>query len=343
MKIAIIGAGIAGLTAGKELAEAGHEIVVFEKSRGFGGRLATRYAGDKHQLKFDHGVPYFEAHTADFQQFVVELMDKDIVRLWNGDFVIHDGEGFVPASLTAPRYVAGEGMNKIGQYLSRWVDVRTETRVGGITHVGGSGKKRNWMLNLQSSDTEGFDAIIIATPAKQAYAILNTTIDEISTLNIVKDVDEVSYLPTFSLLLQYTGGPDISWNAAELPDHPSIRWISNEVSKERGAHQKGTFVVHSSYDFAQAHINDDRDEIMHALLDDLGGLLGSWAGLPTMKNLHFWRYSKPENPIHQPFLEVRNQQSPVALIGAYMNGDTVESAFHSGKALARHWNTVFGK
>ena len=41
-RIAIIGAGLAGLSAARALTAAGHTPVVFEKSRGLGGRLATR-------------------------------------------------------------------------------------------------------------------------------------------------------------------------------------------------------------------------------------------------------------------------------------------------------------
>jgi predicted NAD/FAD-dependent oxidoreductase len=42
LNIAIIGAGIAGITAARTLANAGHKVQVFEKSRGAGGRMSTR-------------------------------------------------------------------------------------------------------------------------------------------------------------------------------------------------------------------------------------------------------------------------------------------------------------
>lgn len=41
LNIAIIGAGIAGITAARTLAKAGHHVHVFEKSRGAGGRMST--------------------------------------------------------------------------------------------------------------------------------------------------------------------------------------------------------------------------------------------------------------------------------------------------------------
>ena len=54
MRIAIVGAGVAGLTGALALRDAGCEVVVFDKGRGPGGRTATRRAG---ALSFDHGAP----------------------------------------------------------------------------------------------------------------------------------------------------------------------------------------------------------------------------------------------------------------------------------------------
>ncbi|HAV50260.1 MAG TPA: deoxyribodipyrimidine photolyase, partial [Brevundimonas sp.] len=53
-RIAIIGAGLAGLAAGRALAETGMTPVIFEKSRGLGGRLATRRTDFG---PIDHGAP----------------------------------------------------------------------------------------------------------------------------------------------------------------------------------------------------------------------------------------------------------------------------------------------
>jgi len=55
-RVAVVGAGIAGITAARTLAQAGWHVIVFEKSRGAGGRIATRrteWGG------FDHGAQFF--------------------------------------------------------------------------------------------------------------------------------------------------------------------------------------------------------------------------------------------------------------------------------------------
>ena len=81
-RIAIIGAGLAGLTCGKALQQAGHDVVIFEKSRGIGGRLATRRA---EPFYFDHGVAAFTASDDDFQGFVNQLLAEGVVAVWAVD------------------------------------------------------------------------------------------------------------------------------------------------------------------------------------------------------------------------------------------------------------------
>ena len=41
-RVAIIGAGIAGIACARLLTDAGHSVRMFDKSGGIGGRMATR-------------------------------------------------------------------------------------------------------------------------------------------------------------------------------------------------------------------------------------------------------------------------------------------------------------
>ena len=52
MRVAVVGAGLAGLAAARELRAAGHGAVVFEKRLGLCGRLAARRAEG---TVLDHG------------------------------------------------------------------------------------------------------------------------------------------------------------------------------------------------------------------------------------------------------------------------------------------------
>ncbi|WP_018126655.1 NAD(P)/FAD-dependent oxidoreductase [Balneola vulgaris] len=341
MKIAIIGAGVAGLTAGRILAEAGHEVMVYEKSRGLGGRLATRYAGENNQTKVDHGLPYIEETSEKIQPMLQNLVNKGKLVPFSGPFMHLNEAGelsqFYP---TKKRYVAPMGMNQVGKELARYVDVQTNTKVSGVTHIGEDRtKKRSWMLNFPTGDAVNVDAVVIATPSKQAYAILNTTIDEVATLKLLREVDAVEYDPCFSLMVGYGDADVPEWSMMEC-DHPIIASITNEVSK-RGESTECSFVIQTTAEFARANKDASKEAVEEEILDALGEITGGWSTLPAWSELHFWRYSKAINPLPYPFMEVVGNDAPIALIGSYMNGDSVESAYLSGLALGQFWSDKF--
>ncbi|WP_396431657.1 FAD-dependent oxidoreductase, partial [Limnohabitans sp.] len=62
--IAIIGVGLAGVTSARTLRQAGHNVTLFEKSRGLGGRMSTRASAFG---SFDHGAQYFTVRDPRFE------------------------------------------------------------------------------------------------------------------------------------------------------------------------------------------------------------------------------------------------------------------------------------
>ncbi len=340
MKIAIIGAGISGLVAGKTLAKAGFEVVVFEKSRGYGGRMATRYAGDNHEIKLDHGVSYLEGESPEFRAFLLELLQEGLTKPWSGRHMLLEDNRYMEYQQDEPRAVAVDGMNSIGRYLARPVDVRLEERVGGLTFLGDDrGKKKSWMLNLESSATFQADAVIIATPSKQAYSVLNTTIDEVSTLKIVREIDEVEYDPLFVLMAGYASAPELDWEMLDIKDS-KLGWAAVESSKRDM--DKTHLVVHSTPQFARKHM-EKREGVEKEMLEELSALFGDWAGTPDWSQVHFWRYNRAINPLKVPYIDLNEMEKPLAVVGSYMYGNTVESAYLSGLKLAEKWVEDFSR
>ena len=70
----IIGSGLAGLSAANELAKNGSKIIVVDKGRGVGGRLASRRIGE---AVFDHGAQFFTARSAPFKACVAKWIEAD--------------------------------------------------------------------------------------------------------------------------------------------------------------------------------------------------------------------------------------------------------------------------
>ena len=80
--VAVVGAGISGLICARTLADHGLSVVVWEKSRGAGGRMATRRSGE--MLRFDHGAQYFTVRDERFQRYVGAWLQDGIVAPWAG-------------------------------------------------------------------------------------------------------------------------------------------------------------------------------------------------------------------------------------------------------------------
>jgi protoporphyrinogen/coproporphyrinogen III oxidase len=69
-KIAVIGAGISGLTCAYELQKAGHDVEVFEKDSLVGGRMSTR---TKEDLPFDIGADHLGGVYRSIESYCKEL------------------------------------------------------------------------------------------------------------------------------------------------------------------------------------------------------------------------------------------------------------------------------
>ena len=82
MKFGIIGAGLSGIIAARELVRQGHAVELIEKSRSVGGRLATRRIGDG---RADHGAVYFTVRGEELEREVQSWMNANWVRVWYAD------------------------------------------------------------------------------------------------------------------------------------------------------------------------------------------------------------------------------------------------------------------
>ncbi len=339
MVIGIIGAGISGLVAGRLLAQGGHEVTVFEKNPSFGGKLSTLSLGKDNKTLVDNRVACFPASDSVFKEFVNELSEKNILKKWAEYFPFHDGEEVFdnyPGHENRDYYAAPDGINKVTKYLSRWVDIVFNESVGGFTFIGDKRhKKKAWMINLSSFNVFEFDAIIISVPAVQAFGLIETAQDETSIRALIKDVDKIEYDNCFSLSVGYKDQAIPQWKGIESR-HSDISWISNESSKRQNEGELA-LVVQSSQEFFHNHKNDPAEKIVLKLLKSASEIAGEWMEQPEWSHLDNWMYKAARNPLDVPFVEVKNEDAPLALIGDYFGGNDIEAAYLSGYKLAEHW------
>jgi renalase len=341
MTIAIIGAGIAGLTAGSILAKAGHHVTVFEKSRGFGGRLATRYSGTDDRLRMDHGLSYLPAGGVEFQRFMEDLVGDGILTEWTDHLALHDGSTLYPehpAMERSPLYAAPGGLNTLGRHLGRHVDVVFEKKVGGITLVAPKrAVKPSWVVNFADGSVFEAEAVIVAVPATQAEAIVQTSQDEWGVRYLIRKLSDVGYASGYTLLAGYGGRAKPEWNGI-VCQNSLISLLIHESGK-RPDLDETVLVAHSTPEFAASQFGQDPELVANAMIQALAPIAGDWAAFPKWRQVHFWRYLTPLTPMSDlSYLEMEQTDAKLALIGDYFGaGHPVEAAYLSGKRLAEAW------
>jgi len=163
MKIAILGCGVAGLSAARELARNGIDAVLFDKSRGVGGRMSTRYA---EAWEFDHGAQYFTIQDADFQTEIDRAIKAGVVSPWTAR-ALYLKTGNLSADTGRARYVGNPRMNSLPKYWADGLNVNLGKRVASLA------KTENWELSFEDGTTQsGFDGVISTLPPAQAEKII---------------------------------------------------------------------------------------------------------------------------------------------------------------------------
>ncbi|NHC36201.1 NAD(P)/FAD-dependent oxidoreductase [Scytonema millei] len=328
--IAIIGAGMAGLVCAQQLHQAGYNVLILEKSRGLGGRIATRRL---HNTLADHGTCYLKPKGELMQQFVQLLCDRHILQVWTDN-----SEFRIPNS--AFRYVAPAGMNAIAKFLGQGLEVWRSQRVEAIAC-----HNSYWQLSLESAGSEATTnrlseviakAVVLAIPAPQALAILEP-LTELSTVSTLCDrLRSVEFNPCLSVMAGYSSQlePQPDWQAVSFVDNPVLAWVGWDSSK-RGEKTSNyeVFVVQSSADFARRYLDSDLQAAGYELLANASECLLPWLAKPEWMQVHRWRYAFPSRPLMQSYLSTETNL-PLVCCGDWCGGNFVEGAMHSGIAAA---------
>jgi photolyase PhrII len=339
-RIAVIGAGLAGLACARTLQDHGHEVLLVDKARGPGGRTSTRHAGD---FDFDHGACYFTARDESFLQLVRSWQQLGLVDTWSfrcASLIAATGDSDVGTQIDdlveRERFVARPGMNTLAKHLATDLALRKQARVTEIF-----GQKGDWTLQLEDGRTlTGFDQVLVTTPAPQALPLLAAAPE------LQDELRTVSYAPCMALLLGFEnlGGaqrehghrrsrPSAPFDAAFVQNSP-FDWISCNSSKPGRPGEPGleSWVAHTSPDWSEEHWDDERAELERALVAAFARILPN-AGRPAHVDLHRWRYARATTPI-QGRRCLHDEKLGLGYAGDAFVDSRIEDAWLSGVALA---------
>ncbi|MBW4452822.1 MAG: NAD(P)/FAD-dependent oxidoreductase [Nostoc indistinguendum CM1-VF10] len=333
--IAMIGAGIAGLVCAQQLSQAGYSVLVVEKSRGLGGRLATRRL---HGTCADHGACYLEPKGELLGRFVEILRSRHILEVWTEEVYELTADALLTEPKNrSPRYVAPEGMSAIAKSLAPGLEILLNQRVVAITPT----PENSWRLTLESSNEElTAKAIVVAIPAPQAVMLLEPLGESVLDAAFLDNLRSVEFYPSISAIAGYplTSQPLPQWKALTFMDNADLAWIGLDSSK-RSNPQQPHFVVQSSANFAQRHLeSQDLQPAGQLMLQRAAESLSlPWLNTPEWMQVHRWRYAFPSRPWHEAFLSA-GSPSPLVCCGDWCGGNLVEGAMLSGLAAADEIN-----
>jgi len=341
--IAVVGAGIAGVTCARTLAQAGHRVTLFDKSHAAGGRMASR---DSPFGGFDHGAQYFTVRDA---RFALALQTTPgLCKPWSANTVrVLDAQGRVAAAglpAREPHWVPVPGMNALvrawAQPLQLGGAMQVSTRVTRLEAHGADGRK--WRLHATQAQTgadhrhvelDGFDRVLLALPSAQAHELLQNS--ELAA-RWVQAIGRVEVAPCWTLMLAYphamqpglgTLGPQ--WNAARSTHH-RIAWLARESSKP-GRDPVERWTVQASAAWSLEHFADDAVRVQAKLLKAFSEVTGIRVE-PVHTQVHRWAYAQTLQPLRQSHLW--DPRVGIGVCGDWCIGHRVEDAFVSGLELA---------
>ncbi len=332
-RIAIIGAGVAGLACARTLVQAGRDVVVLEASAQPGGRMATcesPFGG------FDCGVQYFTVRDARLAR-ALELTAPQLARRWSASAVrVLDQHGRQIEAAPPPtegHWVAAPTMDALPHHWARPLldagRLLLDTRVQRLQRAG-----QGWQVHIAGGAvTVEADAVICALPSPTARTLL---LQSEQATALAGTLEQVEMAPCWTLMLAfpqaaqpglYTLGPQ--WNAARSTHH-RIAWLARESSKpQRGGIERWT--VQASSDWSREHAGDAAERAGAKLQKAFAEITGIRA-TPGHAQARLWRHARTLAPLGQPF--VWDAALSLGLCGDWCLGQRVEDAFVSGLELA---------
>jgi renalase len=324
--VLIVGAGLAGLSSARDLTRAGFAVRVLDKSKGVGGRAATRRLEG---AVLDHGAPFFTARGARFTQLVRTLEARGIVRTWTHGFhdwrdgvLLEPRDGF-------PRFSPPAGMNALGKALREGVDfgdepleVQQEALVSAVWNT-----SLGWSAVLESGEILNARAILVTTPAPQALAITHSSLEPRTR----QALEGVTFDPCWSVMATLEATPKLPWKAVKL-HHPVLEWASLEHTKRTTS---PALVLHATAAWSAARLEQTQEQIIPPVLEAMRDVFGNGLDVKTAV-AHRWRYAKAGRQHPEPILT----QHDLVFCGDWCDADghasRVENALESGWAAAAY-------
>ena len=313
-KVAVVGAGIAGLACARVLRRSGCYVEVFEQDRIIGGRMATTRLG---LVPFDHGAQYVTGRSDSFRAYLDELVGSGYAQRWVPTAA--NGEG---ASQLMPWFVGTPGMSSIVRPLAEGVRLHTDRRVHTLQRT-----DKGWYLWFEDETKVGpFQGVAVATPAPEARLLVGR-IDELA-----RPLERSRMSPCWSVLvrLEERAFPtqDVFSDMSEV-----VRWVARNNAKPGRPVRGDHVVIHASPGWTRETEEVEPDVVASELWNEVCNILSLPPIRPAQISAHLWRHGLVDEALGESFLFSTDHLVGVA--GDWCLGRMGEHAYESGTGLGR--------
>ena len=299
--VIVVGAGLSGLVAARTLTAAGRSVLVFDKGRSVGGRLATRRIGD---ARLDHGAQFMTVRSTTFEAQMRDWESRGLAQVWCHGFNGDDGH---------PRWVGANGMNSLAKDLATGLDVRVDHLVFSCTR-----EHDRWVVTIDDGQRFESDVLILTAPVPQSFSLVFETVD------LPRQLMASEPHRTIGLLAVLDGPSALQAPGAEQDPSEEISFIADNAMK--GISPVPAITLHASPAWSAAHWDDDD------LLDQLLELAQPWLGASAVVDAQVkkWRLATPTAIWPEPCYT--DEAHRLVIAGDAFAGPRVEAAHDSGLA-----------
>ena len=328
-RLCIVGAGLAAAGMADALSEKPISVTVLEKSRGVGGRAATRR---RDGCRYDHGANYIKDSGEQTRELLESLGTNGLVDI-DAPVWPFDVEGTISESQRpeSHKWTWKAGITQLAKRLFGRTDaeLRKQTRVDALRETADG-----WTV----SDTDGsmhgpFDAVVLTPPAPQTAELLRATepVDDENDLAAATEaVDQVPYRTIRSLMLHYPFEIDRPYYALVNDDHDhDIGWLARESCKPGHVPAgEALLVVQMAPDWSTANYDVPLDDAAPIVAEKTARLLDdNRLTEPDWVDDQGWRYALPDAGVDSEAI------APLEAHGIYVAGDWVVGEGRAHEAL----------